>query len=73
MMHDGHVKTHFDRLSPQDEELLCSLGQEAREFVHKNVFDLVCLLNFDTNADAVHARLEQDALGFVARNCEGIQ
>lgn len=42
--------------------------EEAGELVDENVLNLVCLLDLDADADRVDARLDEDALVFVARN-----
>lgn len=47
--------------------------QEARKLVHQDVLDLVGLLDLDAYSDAVDARLDEDALVLVARNCQGRQ
>ena len=64
---------NLDRFSSQDEELLGSLGQETRELVHKNVLNLVRLLDFDTDADTVDTGLDEDPFRLIARDCERVQ
>ena len=58
------------RLSSQDEEGLCSLGQESRELVHEDVFNLVRLFYPYANPDAVDRRLNKNALFLVPRDGE---
>lgn len=58
----------LDGFPPQDEEGLGALRQEAGEFVDKDLLDFVGLLDFDADADAVDARLDEDTLILVARN-----
>lgn len=60
---------YLDRLPPQDEETLCSLFQEARELVYKDVLDLVGLLDLDADADGVDGGFDEHALVLVA--CDG--
>lgn len=63
----------LDRLPPQDKEGLGTLGQEAGKLVDKDLFNLVGLLDFDADADAVDAGLDKDTLVLVARNRQGSQ
>ena len=48
------TSTYIDRLPPQDEEGLRSLGQEPRELVYQDVLDLIRLLYPYADAHAVH-------------------
>lgn len=41
--------------------------------MHQNVFNLICLLDLDTNAHTVDAGLNQDPLVLVSRYGEGVQ
>ena len=48
------TSTYIDRLPPQDEEGLRSLGQEPRELVYQDVLDLIRLLYPYADSHAVH-------------------
>lgn len=52
-------------LPAQNEERFRSLGEEPSEFVHKNVLDLICLLDSDTYAYRIVAWLNFDLLIFI--------
>lgn len=62
---------YLDRLSSEDKKRLGSLRQESGKLVYKDVLNLVGLLDLDAYSDGVDARLNEDALVFVARNRQG--
>ena len=66
-------KTYFDRFPPKDEESLRPLCQKSRKLMHKDILNLVRLLDLDGNADTVHARFDQDALVLIAAYAERIE
>ena len=39
----------------------------------QDVFDLVCLLNPNADADTVHTGLDEHLLVLVSRDCEGVE
>lgn len=41
--------------------------------MHKYIFDFVCLLDLDADADAVDTRLDENLFIFISRHCERIQ
>ena len=61
--------TNLDGFPSQNEERLGTLCQEAGELVDQDVFDLVCLLDSDADADAVDTGLDEDTLVLVTRDC----
>jgi len=64
---------HLDRFPPQNEECLCTLGQEACELVDQNMLDLVRLLYPYAYAHAVDTRLDQDLFVLIAGDCERVE
>jgi hypothetical protein len=48
-------QTYLDWLPPQNKESLRSLRQKPGKFMHKNLLNVVCLLDLDANAHAVDA------------------
>lgn len=56
------------RLPPQNEERLCSLGQEPGELVDEDMLDFIGLLYSDTDTDTVHARFNEDLFVLVSRH-----
>ena len=69
----GMRSTDLDGFPSEDEEGLCTLCQEAGELVDQDVFDLVCLLDPDADADTVDAGLDKDTLVLIAGDSQGIQ
>jgi hypothetical protein len=67
------TSTYIDRLPPQDEERLRSLGQEPRELVYQNVLNLIRLLYPYADTHAVHRRLDEDTLLLVPRNGQWVE
>jgi len=65
--------TNLDRFPSQNKECLSSLGQETREFVHQDVFNLVGLLYPYADPDTVDTRLDEDTFVLVAGDREGIE
>lgn len=59
---------YLDRFPPQNEEGLSSLCQKPLEFVYKDVFDLVGLLDLDAYAHTVDRRFDEHTLVLVPRN-----
>lgn len=53
-------------LPPQYEECFRSLSQEPREFMHKDILDLIGLLNLDADPYAIYAGLNEHLLVLVA-------
>lgn len=66
-------RTCLDWFPSQDEEGFRSLGEESGEFVDKNLLNLVCLLDFNADADAVDAWLNEDFLVVIPGHCQWIQ
>jgi hypothetical protein len=64
---------YLDRFPPQNEKGLGSLRQEAREFMHQYVFDLVGLFYPDAYAHTVDAGFNEHLLIFIPRHREGVQ
>lgn len=60
-------------LPPQNEERLGTLCQEPCELVDQDVFNLVCLLYPDADADTVDTWFDEDLLIFVARDVQRVQ
>lgn len=60
--------THLDRLPPQNKEVLRPLLKEPREFMHKDILDLVRLLDPYADAHTIHAGLNQHPLVLVPRD-----
>jgi len=65
--------TYLDRFPPQNEERLCSLGEETSKLVHQNMLNLVCLFYAYAHSDAIYARLYQDLLVLISRYCQRVQ
>ena len=57
---------HLDGLSTQHDEALRSLHQESCKFMAEYPFDLVCLFDFDANADRVDRGLDKDSFVFIS-------
>lgn len=68
-----HVSTHLDRFPPQNKKRFCPLGKEPREFVHKNMLYLVCLLDLDTDSNAVYAGFYENPLILVSCHRQWVQ
>lgn len=51
---------------PQDEEILRSHHHKAHEFMAQNLFNLICLLDSDADADRVDGALDQNLLPVIA-------
>jgi len=65
--------TNLDRFPPQNEECLSSLCQEPREFVDKNVFDLIGLLYPYADSHTVDTWFDKHTFILVSRDGQGIQ
>ena len=65
--------TDLDGFPSEDEEGLGALCQEAGELVDQDVFDLVCLLDPDADADAVDTGLDEDTLVLIAGDGQRVQ
>lgn len=63
----------LDRFPAQNDKVLGSHHHEPGELVAENFLDFVGLLDGDADPDGVDARLDQDALLFVARNDDRIE
>ena len=65
--------SHLHGFPSQDEERFRSLGQESCEFVDQNVLNLICLLDADAHANAIHAWFNQNFLILVPGYSQRIQ
>jgi hypothetical protein len=68
-----HRLTYLNRLPPQDKKGLCALRQESRELVHKDMLNLIRLLDLDADSNAIDAGLDQDALVLISGDGERVQ
>lgn len=64
---EGDVEA-FNWLPAQNEEWLCSLGEESSEFVDKNVLDLIGLLDANGYSNGISGRLNEAGVSLV--NCD---
>jgi hypothetical protein len=64
--------TDLDGLPSENEERFGTLCQEAGELVDQDVFDLVCLLDPDADADAVDTGLDEDTLVLVTGDSQRV-
>jgi len=62
----------FHSFPPQNEEILCPLGQEPGKFMDQDMLDLVRLFDLDTHADRVYTWLYQYTFVLVPRYGERI-
>lgn len=63
----------LDRFPPQNIKALRALGQEACKLVHKDMLNLVGLLDLDAYPHAVDRRLNVDLLVLIAGDGERVQ
>lgn len=63
----------LDWLSAQNDKLLSTLHQEAREPVGQNLLDFISLLDTNTQANRVNGGLNEALFIFVTRNGDGLQ
>jgi hypothetical protein len=54
-----NVCIYLHGLPPQDHEVLGALGQEPRELVHQDLFQLVHLLDLQADAHRVDGALDE--------------
>jgi len=67
------VKTYLCGLASHDDELLCTLHQEAGKLVAQNFFDFVGLFNFNGHSDRVNGWLDQASLILTSGNNHLVQ
>jgi hypothetical protein len=60
-------------LPPQNKKSLRSLRQKARKFMHQDIFDFVCLLDFYAYANAVDAGFDVHPLVLIPRHRQRVQ
>jgi hypothetical protein len=60
------MRRYRNRLPPQNDEILGSSREEARQLVSQDPFDIVCLFDFDANPYRIDRRLNQDLFIFIA-------
>jgi hypothetical protein len=70
----GAMRTsaHLDRLSSQNNEILCTHHHESGEFMTEDTFDIILLLDANRHANRVDRRFDEDLFLFVTRDCEGV-
>ena len=61
----------LDGLATEDEEVVCTLGEETHETLGKDLVELIELLQADRNTDAVHTGLDEDTLLLVTGDDNG--
>jgi len=65
-------RAHLNRLSPKNDEILGAHHHESREFVTKNAFDIVLLLDPNRHADRIDRGLDEHLFFLVAGDSEGV-
>jgi hypothetical protein len=64
---------YLNRLPPQNKKVLGALRQEPRELVHKDILDLVGLLDLDRHADGVDGGFDEHTLILIPGHCQWVQ
>jgi hypothetical protein len=62
-----------DRFPSQDNKTLCATCEESGEFVSEDTFNIIGLLDFDTDPDSIDGWLNENVFILITSNMHRIQ